>query len=165
MIEIWKNLYLGNEFDYESAVRSQSGWHVVHACKEPYHRAALGYTGRAASRSHPEYLIARRGNRLILNLVDAADPAYIGKEIVDAGIAFVKDGLASDERVLVHCNEGRSRSPMIGLLYLASFTDILPTTFESAEVSFRSIYPPYTPGAGVRGFLISHFDAYRQAPR
>jgi len=71
MIEIYPNLYIGNEDDYESKVRSETGWCVVHACKDPYHRQALGYTGRAAPKEHPEYLIARRDNQLILNLVDA----------------------------------------------------------------------------------------------
>jgi hypothetical protein len=51
MIEIHPNLYIGNEHDYEFNVRRESGWCIVHACKEPYHRQALGYTGRAAPKS------------------------------------------------------------------------------------------------------------------
>ncbi len=78
MIEVYPFLYIGDQNDYESNVKHQPGWYVVHACKEPYHRQALGYTGRAVSNTHPEYLIARRGNRLILNMVDADDPSYIG---------------------------------------------------------------------------------------
>jgi hypothetical protein len=79
MKEIHPHLFVGSEQDYESVVSKQAGWRVVHACKEPYHRRALGYSGRAAPKTHPEYLIARRGDRLILNLVDAPDPAYIPK--------------------------------------------------------------------------------------
>ncbi|MDO9036420.1 MAG: phosphatase, partial [Methanoregula sp.] len=110
MIEIYPNLFIGNENDYETKVRQESGWCVVHACKEPYHREALGYSGRAAPKNHPEYLIARRGNRLILNLVDAPDPAYIPKEIIDAALAFISANLNAGSHVLVHCNEGCSRS-------------------------------------------------------
>src|SRR5258708_2952521 len=163
MIEIFKDLFIGNAADYEHDVREQPGWRVVHACKEPYHRQALGYTGRAAPQDHPEYLIARRGHRLILNLVDAPDPAYIRKAIAEAGIVFVHEGLRGGDRVLVHCNEGRSRPAMIGFLSLASFTDRLPPTFDAAEAAFRAIYPPYLPGAGVRGFLVCYFDKYRNA--
>lgn len=161
MIEIYPNLFIGNEYDYESKVRHEPGWCIVHACKEPYHRQALGYTGRAAPQNHPEYLIARRGNRLVLNLVDAPDPAYIPKEIIDAALEFISTSLESGNRVLVHCNEGFSRSAGIGLLYLAKNTDRLPNTnFTEYEVAFRSIYPPYNPKSGMRGFIAANWQNY-----
>ncbi|MDZ7721064.1 MAG: hypothetical protein U5K72_19745 [Balneolaceae bacterium] len=69
MTEIQPNLFIGNENDYEFNVKDQEGWSVVHACKEPYHRQALGYSGRGAPKDHPEYLMAKRENRLILKLV------------------------------------------------------------------------------------------------
>lgn len=163
MIEIHPNLFIGNEYDYESQVRQEPGWCIVHACKEPYHRQALGYTQRAASKNHPEYLIARRGNHLILNLVDAPDPAYIPKEIIDAALAFISTSLNSGCRVLVHCNEGCSRSASIGLLYLAKFTDKLPKgEFLEAEATFRTIYPLYNPKTGMRGFMSGNWKEYSQ---
>lgn len=69
MIEVFPNLYVGSEQD-EHLARGAPCWFIIHACKEPYHRQALGYSGRAASKDHPEYLIAHRLGRLILNLVD-----------------------------------------------------------------------------------------------
>lgn len=45
MIEIYNNLFIGNEMDYEKNVKRQNGWAIVHACKEPYHRQAVGYSG------------------------------------------------------------------------------------------------------------------------
>ena len=60
--------------DYESQVKGQEGWLVVHACKELYHRRELGYRSNGAPKKHPEYLMARRENRLILDLVDAPNP-------------------------------------------------------------------------------------------
>lgn len=161
MIEIHPNLYIGGEHDYESKVRHEPGWCVVHACKEPYHRQALGYTGRAAPKSHPEYLIARRGNRLILNLVDAPDPAYIPSEIIDTALEYIDASLRAGNRVLIHCNEGRSRSPAIGLLYLAKYTDRLPgDDFIGAEHAFRSLYPPYNPKNGMRGYMAMNWGRY-----
>ena len=129
--------------------------------KEPYHRRELGYSGQGAPKDHPEYLIARRGHRLILNLVDAPRPAYIRKEIIDAALEFIQTALQEEVRVLVHCNQGESRSPGIGLLYLARFTDVLPLeTLEAAENSFRSLYPRYNPGGGMRGFMALNWDEY-----
>lgn len=116
MIEIYKNIFVGNELDYEQTVKYRDGWAVVHACKEPYHRQALGYTGRAASKTHPEYLVARRGDRLILNLVDVDNPDWINPVIIDAAIEFIDNALKKGEYVLVHCNQGMSRSAGIGFL-------------------------------------------------
>lgn len=102
MIEVHKNLFVGGEGD-EQQVRSLAGWFVIHACKEPYHRQALGYSGRAANKDHPEYLIAHRPGRLILNLVDVADVNFIGAALVDAALAAIHENLPS-QKVLVHCN-------------------------------------------------------------
>jgi len=161
MIEIYPRLFVGSETDYEMSVRHQTGWWVVHACKEPYHRRLLGYRGRGASKDHPEYLLAERGNLLFLNLVDADDPAYIPKQIIDAALVFVDKALKSGDRVLVHCNQGESRAPGIGLLYLVTHTDALPrSTLVEAEASFRQIYPEYSPKEGVRGFLRAYWEEY-----
>jgi hypothetical protein len=155
MIEIHPQLSVGSESDYElGRGRFGEGWAVVHACKEPYHRQALGYSGRGAPKTHPEYLIARRGNRLILNLVDTSDPVYIPDEIMDAVVAFTHAQLSTGQTVLVHCNQGLSRSPGIAPLYLATHTDrISRDSFESAVATFLSIYPPFAPAAGVADWL------------
>ncbi|MGV8088371.1 MAG: dual specificity protein phosphatase family protein [Methanomicrobiales archaeon] len=107
--------------------------------------------------------MARRGNRLILNLVDAPDPAYIPKEIIDAALVFIDETLKSGNKVLVHCNEGCSRSAGIGLLYLARFTDKLPKgSFFDAEAVYRPIYPIYNPKRGMRGFMMENWKDYTQ---
>jgi len=77
MIEIVTNLFIGSQDDYELTVRHETGWRVIHACKEPYHRQALGYRGQGAPRNDPEYLVAVRGERLMLNMVDVTDPSFL----------------------------------------------------------------------------------------
>lgn len=109
MTEIHKNLFIGNENDYEFKVKNQEGWSVIHACKEPYHRQALGFLGRGAPKDHPEYLMAKRENRLILNLVDVENPAYIAKEIIDEALEFIDQRLKEGRKVLVNCNHEMSR--------------------------------------------------------
>ncbi len=154
MIEVHPSLFVGSQMDYESQVGTANNWAIVHACKEPYHRQALGYSGRAAAKTHPEYLVVRRDNRLILNLVDVDDPAYIPDEIMDTSVAFIHERLNAGQRVLVHCNQGLSRSPSIAMLYLGTHTERLPrNSFEQAFTTFREIYPPFSPAAGVLGFL------------
>jgi predicted protein tyrosine phosphatase len=147
--------------DYESNPNGFTDWIVIHACKEPYHRKALGYTGRAAQKNHPEYLFARRGNRLILNLVDAPDARYIPKELIDLAINTIQESLSQGKKILVHCNEGRSRSAGIGLLYLLAVNDLDCTDFDDAEIKYRKKYPEYNPNKGVRDFLIDHWQEYR----
>lgn len=160
MIEIIKNLYIGNANDYEQHVKGNGNWSIVHACKEPYHRNALGYSGRSVSSSHPEYLIAIRGNRLILNLVDPPNPRFIPKEIIDNALRFIEKNLKQNRKVLVHCNQGESRSPSIGMLYLAIKNKISNSSLEDAEREFKNIYPRYNPGNGVRGYMKTNWDTY-----
>jgi hypothetical protein len=160
MIEITQNLYVGNETDYEANVKYQENWAIVHACKEPYHRQAIGYSGRACSKNHPEYLLALRGNRLILNLVDVDNPDWIHPNIIDTAIQFVDANLAYDKRVLIHCNQGLSRSAGLGMLYLAHLGNFSGLDFLSAEEKYKSIYPPYAPAGGMRGYIIRNWPKY-----
>ncbi len=59
---------------------------------------------------------------------------------------------------MVHCNQGRSRSPTIAMLVLAKS---LPAKFEDAEDAFREIYPDYDPANGMREFARMNWDDYR----
>ena len=159
MIEVLRNLFVGSEAD-EVAIRHQAGWFVVHACKEPYHRQALGYKGRGAPKEHPEYLIAARPGRLILNLVDANDVAYIPPEIIDAALEVIHANI-STSKVLVHCNHGFSRSPSIALLYMARHTDrFRAMDAAAAVVEFRRIYPDYAPALGMADYVRLNWQKY-----
>lgn len=160
MIEISSNLFVGDQDDYEYNVKGDEGWFIAHACKEPYHRKELGYKERGAPKGHPEYFIARRKERIILNLIDTEDPEYIPKEIIDAALDFIQEGLKLGKKVLVHCNRGESRSPSIGLLYMAMNGLIPNKTLNEAEEAFYRIYPKYQPSAGMRGFLIKNWSLY-----
>ncbi|MEG1470728.1 MAG: hypothetical protein RSC31_08805 [Anaerovoracaceae bacterium] len=75
MVEAYKNLFIGNDIDYETIVKFQTGWDIVHVCKEPYHHRAGGYTGRACKKNHPEYLLAERGSQLNLNCKSRCNPS------------------------------------------------------------------------------------------
>jgi len=158
MKEIYPNLHIGSQEDYENIVKYQDGWFVIHACKEPYHRQALGYTGRAAPKEHPEYLFVYRGNHLILNLVDAPDPAYIPKEIIDEAIKAISINIVN-LKVFVHCNQGQSRSAVIGLLYLHHIKAIADN-FLDAETEYLILYPWYYPANGMKMFAMQNWSNY-----
>ncbi|EKE87533.1 dual specificity protein phosphatase family protein [Idiomarina xiamenensis] len=159
MLEVYPKLFVGNDTD-ASVASQESSWFIIHACKEPYHRQALGYSGRAAPKGHPEYLIAKRENRLILNLIDANDPNYIPKVVIDEAIDTIHGELKTN-KVLVHCNQGMSRSPTIALLYLLKHTDALPKdNLNLALEKFRELYPKYTPAKGVALFVQFYWQVY-----
>lgn len=161
MIEIEPNLFVGGEAD-ERQTRNQPGWFFIHACKEPYHRQALGYTGRAASNQHPEYLIARREGRIILNLVDVDKVDYIAPQIVDAALEAIDTNLPT-QNILLHCNLGQSRSPTIALLYLASRTDrFKDMDAGNAIQAFRIAYPMYNPAKGMADYLQLNWARYNR---
>ena len=161
MIEVHPNLFVGSEAD-EQQNRGCPGWFVIHACKEPYHRQALGYSGRAAAKDHAEYLIARRDGRLILNLVDVDDVRYIGSELVDAALSAIEDNIAS-MRILLHCNQGHSRSPTIAFLYLAKYTTrFLGLTHADALEAFRAVYPHYNPARGMADYARINWISYQR---
>ena len=158
MKEIYPNLHIGSQDDYENFVKQQNGCFIIHACKEPYHRQALGYSGQGAPKTHPEYLIAYRGNHLILNLVDAPNPAYIPKPIIDEAIKAIDQHISS-MKVFVHCNQGMSRSATIGLLYLHHIRAI-NNNFINAEQEFLKLYPWYNPANGMKMFAAANWDNY-----
>jgi predicted protein tyrosine phosphatase len=161
MIEVYPNLFVGDQIDYELNVLGQKGWAVVHACKEPYHRQALGYRGRTAPEGHRERLVARRGHRLILNMVDARDPSLFSEEMMDAALDFIDETLDKGLKVLVHSNRGQSRSASIALLYMAARLDELPAeSLEAAEEKFKTIYPYYNPQSGIREHLRQNWYRY-----
>src|SRR5947209_1940983 len=106
MIEVFPNLFIGTRNDYETSVAGQAGWAIVHACKEPYHRRAVGYKGWNAPKNHPEFLLARRDNRLMLCLLDLPVPWFIRKEMLDQTLDFIEQMHSRQSRVLVHCLRG-----------------------------------------------------------
>ena len=162
MIEVYNNLYVGSQFDYESSVRFQTGWAIVHACKEPYHREALGYKTNGAPKDHPEYLIAKRGNRLILNLVDVEKVDYIAHGIIDEALTFIDANLNNSLKVLVHCNQGMSRSAGIAMLFLASNGEFLNKNFDEALAEFKILYPSCNLSRGVFDYVKSNWIKYNR---
>lgn len=160
MLKVAPNIWVGSQADFAKLDEFGTEWAILHACKEPHHRAYVGYKGQSAPEG-PEKLWARRDKRLALNMVDAPDPKYFPKVMVDAGLAFIDEQvplLEGSDQLLIACNRGESRAPTMGMLWLAPS---LPEEFEAAETEYLRLCPAYKPGLGMREFARIHWRWYR----
>ena len=157
-VTIVEGLYCGDA-EYWEAHKDEFDY-VIHACKEPYHRMALGYKGRSAPKDNEEYLIAERGNELCLNLIDAPDPKYIPLNLMIAAVQEIDYQLENGHKIFIHCNEGKSRAPAIAFLYLMYEGILYADTYELMVDAFRVVYPLFEPGGGIDGFLRTAYDEH-----
>lgn len=159
MLEVAPGLYVGAMYACSLDTSDRA---IVHACKVPCHQQAVGYAG-SLPRSHPEYLVAPRGNHLYLNIVDMVvrQEHRFMAPILGAALDFI-GAWYGKLPVVVHCNEGRSRSPTIAMLYLAKRAGRLPDEGVAKTVkAFSRLYPPYDPGQGLASYLRRHWDDIR----
>jgi len=161
MKEVVSNLFVCNQKDLENNVFDEENCSFVLAAKNPFHKNAVGYTGKSCDKNHPEYLIARRGNKLILNMVDAPYSIYFDKGMIDTALEFIDEELKRGQTVYTVCNAGQSRSASLVLLYLIKIGFINGETLEDCEVEFLRLYPNYNPGKGIRDFVKEHFELYK----
>ena len=149
MKEILENLFVGDDTDCSIA-----GSHVavIHACKT-CHQKGVGYRGNLSS-NHPNYLIFVNGNHLFLNMVDMEREllAKFTHPIMKSALAFIRTHIVN-QKILIHCNQGKSRSPSIGLIYLAQTENIPNNSYQGAREDFLKIYPTYLPGVGIELYL------------
>lgn len=148
MEEIIRGLYVGSDKDV--AVAKQRGYSILSMAKDgpDGHRAMLGYTTLGAPKGK-DYLWKREGDKLAVNILDLEDPTMIPDACIDEGMKFIKEMQDKHRILLVHCNAGHSRSATTVLMYLRAIGE-LPDSFLRSEHMFRTIYPPYSPGTGMR---------------
>jgi hypothetical protein len=153
--EVATNLFVGGYDDY----LDWSGEFVVSATKTA-HVAALGY---APDADDPNYLSWACQSRLTINWVDgpARLYAYGGVALFKQALDFIGANLDRGQ-ILIHCDEGMSRSPTLALVYLAKRArSISGSSFAAANTEFfRTIYPDYFPG-GIADYVEENWDAIR----
>ena len=127
---------------------------VVHACKDPCHKQAVGYEKKIETH-HPDYLGRERGAHLYLNMIDPPVPLF-KPEMFRLFFDFV-DRQIAERPVVIHCNQGRSRAPSLTLLYMAKRLHLLPDTdYVSARRAFEQKFP-YAPGKGIETYLMAEW--------
>jgi len=159
MHQVQDRLYVGDDSD---CLPRNKEWTVVHACKHPCHQDAVGYT-RSLGSSHPHYLSYREGDDLYLNMIDPDRPMFM-PEMFEDFFAFSIPRWEDGDRLLIHCNQGRSRSPSLGLLLIAAKSEEVPgESFAVARRQFEEMYPPYRPSRGIESYLQSNWDGLTAA--
>lgn len=161
MNEVYDRLHVGGDTVCRTG---GDGWAVVHACKDPCHRGAIGYTG-SLPQSHPQYLSLEEGEDLYLNMIDPEQPLFM-KEMFEDFFAFAAAQWEDGKELLIHCNQGRSRSPSLALLFLAGHVGaITDDSFADAWAEFEALYPRYRPSQGIQIYLQRNWDeVLRLAP-
>ena len=155
MHQIIPKLYVGDDTDCpDFGEVVYTDMYVVHAAKDRCHRRAVGYKGRALDRNHPSYLWHETPDNLYLNLIDAPSSDFIPGKLMDDAVNKIQEQLTQGKTVLIHCNQGTSRSPALALLYLNRFTDLVDHQDHAHAIQqFMEIYPDYAPGPGIDSYL------------
>ena len=149
MFEVHARLFIGTE--RACFFTRRDDWAVIHACKSPCHQKALGYKGSLPN-NHPNYLTYERENHLFLNMIDPNEPLFMPPLFL-ASLDFIEKHI-SERKVLIHCNEGLSRSPSLALLYLAKRAEIISgKSYGEAVKDFIKLFPSYRPGRGIVLYL------------
>lgn len=158
MEEIYSRIYVGGDEDYLK-VKGKEGWSWLRCAKygPDGHRELLGYTSRRAP-AGPNYLFFRKNDHLMaLNLLDLSDPNMIQFDgCIKVGLDFIRERLEAGDKVLIACNSGHSRGPTTGLMFLRSIGD-LPYHFVKSENIYKTLYPKYDPGQGMRQIARAHW--------
>ena len=151
MTQIMPNIYIGNELDYHM-IPQQDKWATLHCCKIPFHCAFAGYKGKLPH-THPDYMLCRINNEMALNLLDNdkfnADYVLFNKEMFIKAFAFLDEYRALGYKLLIHCNQGLSRAPTLGMLYTAMLGKYNYAGFDETVKQFKQIYPEYAPRANI----------------
>jgi len=158
MIGISENFFVGSKFDLNQFSLEDDA--IVHAT-QTIHYKIMSWDRKynKAKKDHPNYIVWENANRLSLNWVDGAAHLYnwSGPETFIKVLNFI-DKWINNRRVFVLCDLGMSRSPTLGLIYLAKRQKLIPNdSFASARLEFRKIYPMYQP-KGIADYVSQHWD-------
>ena len=152
------NLYIGSKTDYRKKSNSEK-FAFVHACKTVHcERLGWSYNNTSNYKGHPNYLHKETSKWLSINWVDGPAKYYnmAGTEMFEKALDFIENKLNNFD-VLVHCDQGVSRSPTVGLLYLSKREETISSnSFIDARKEFIDIYPEYDP-KGIANFVAKNW--------
>lgn len=156
LMKVADHLFVGDQRECSRLGDPRPFAAVLHACKNPCHLQFVGYKGSLPP-THAEYLVARRGSHLAVNIIDPALPLF-RTEVFLAALDFL-DEWTPQGSLLCHCNNGLSRAPSIALLWLAKRAKaFLGSSWPEAKAAFTRIMPAYTPGKGIEAFIEAKWE-------
>ncbi len=156
------NIYIGkidecNKFD-------QLGDWAIIAATQTAHYDLMGWdkTNNKPNKNHPDYIYkiveSDPGPTFFLNWVDGGAHLYKWSkpELFIKVLDFI-DKWIKTKKVLIFCDQGKSRSPTLGLLYLAKRLKGIPDySYDEAYKLFLDIYPEYSP-SGIGEYVKEHW--------
>ena len=147
MKEIYHDIFIGNERDYYE-IQRESNWAVLHCCKHPFHCQFVGYRGNLPS-THPDYALKRIENEMALNLVDmdrfSENYLSFNRDMFTTAVSFLNEHRLQGYKILIHCNQGESRVPTIGLLYIGRLGTFEYADLDKSVQKLRKVYLAYMP--------------------
>lgn len=143
------NLFIG---DIEACKRTGYSDCIIHACKSP---CFIRIMGGKVEKDDPNYLYYETEKDLFLNIVDADEPLFY-KATFDKALEFIEKHVF-DNRVIIHCGEGKSRSPSIAMLYL--FRNL---EYREAQNRMQDIYDWYYPSIGIDEWLGWNWELFKK---
>jgi len=135
-VKVADNLYVA---DMEGCQRKGSEA-IIHACKSP----CFVLKGNS-------FDVVEGELDLYLNMIDPDKPMF-SLNLFTSAIEFI-DKYIGNRDVIIHCNQGKSRSASIAMLYL--FSD---ETYRNAQDSIQEVYPYYDPSLGIDIFLEQNWE-------
>jgi hypothetical protein len=152
LVEVIDRLYVGDEEAVPQA--EKRGMSILAACKDgsiDCHRAVLGYTTLGAPKDRNYYSVQKDSKHMALNLIDTDDVSFIPDTVINAGLGFLKEQYAAGKKVFSHCVAGHSRGPTMAMMFMRTIGE-LPHGHATSEKVFRTLYPHYSPGTGMRQY-------------
>ncbi|MBN1969754.1 MAG: dual specificity protein phosphatase family protein [Candidatus Delongbacteria bacterium] len=151
-------LFLGSINDV--AFTNNKDWAIVHAT-QTMHYKIFGWnrTTNKPDKNHPNYIYYENDNICSLNWVDGEAKLFnwSGTKTFIKILDFI-DRWIIDRKVLVHCDQGISRSPSVCMLYLAKRIHLISNrSYNEAKNEFFNIYLNYKPG-GIGDYIEMHWD-------
>ena len=127
---------------------------VIHACKFPCYTSRISPT-KSYPKDNPRYLWVEDDHDLYLNIIDPPTKPLFQIESIYKVLAFGE----GRQSILVHCNQGQSRSVALAIL-LWSFYGDRHDSFEEAKKDFEEAHPDYpvTPNRGIQEFLTTNWN-------
>lgn len=126
---------------------------VVHACKWPCFTDMVG----KPRMGDPDYLFKAIDDDLYLNMIDPEKPLFM-MEMFWEFLDWSTKHLNEKKPVVIHCNQGQSRSPALGMLLLVKNGQIEAASYDEAKQEFVKLYPEFRPGPGLEYYLAHNWD-------
>lgn len=156
-IELLPRIYIGSADDCLPGLNLTPGKAVVHACKSPCHQRIVGYT-KSLPTDHPNYLSFEASGDLFLNIIDPPVPLF-KRESFLVFRKFATQKYTNGDTLLIHCNQGLSRAPSLGLYFLAKqLQAIADESYDKARAEFEVIFPSFAPGKGIEVYMQEHWE-------